>query len=61
MAFVARSRWCQVDPLDPYVYNVGFQLIQIAPDDLEIFKRMMETYGRGNRRGHVDLRRSNKW
>jgi len=61
MAFVARSRWCQVDPLDPYVYNVGFQLIQIAPDDLEIFKRMMEAYGRGSRRGPVDLRRSNKW
>jgi hypothetical protein len=61
MVFVARSKWCKVDPLDPYVYNVGYQLINISAGDLEIFSRMMEKYGRepGNRT--FDLRRSNKW
>ena len=44
--FVARSRWCRVDPADPYLYNVGYQLIEMAPGDLEIFNRMMEKYGR---------------
>jgi hypothetical protein len=61
MVFIARSKWCKVDPLDPYIYNVGYQLIHISPGDLEIFNRMMEKYGRepGNR--YIDLRRSNKW
>jgi hypothetical protein len=61
MGFVARSKWCRVDPLDPYVYNVGFQLILIAPEDLEIFQRMMEKYGRERTLRNIDLRRSNKW
>lgn len=61
MVFVARSRWCKVDPLDPYIYNVGFQLIHIAPGDLEIFNRMMEKYGREQAAKNVDLRRSNRW
>lgn len=61
MVFVARSRWCKVDPLDPYIYNVGFQLIHIAPGDLEIFNRMMEKYGKMQAKKNIDLRRSNKW
>jgi hypothetical protein len=46
MEFIARSRWCKVDPADPYLYNVGYQLIDMPPGDLEIFNRMMEKYGR---------------
>lgn len=61
MEFAARSRWCRVDPLDPFVYNVGFQLVRIAPEDLEIFNRIMEKFGRDRGKSHVDLRRSNKW
>jgi hypothetical protein len=60
MIFVARSKWCKVDPLDPYVYNVGYQLIHISPGDLEIFNRIMEKYGR-EPTGKVNLRHSNKW
>jgi hypothetical protein len=60
MIFVARSKWCKVDPLDPYVYNVGYQLIHISPGDLEIFNRIMEKYGREPSE-KTDLRRSNKW
>jgi hypothetical protein len=61
MVFVARSKWCKVDPIDPFIYNVGYQLIHISPGDLEIFNRMMEKYGREHRNWNVDLRRSNKW
>jgi hypothetical protein len=62
MMFVARSRWCKVDPLDPFCYNVGFQLINIAPEDLEIFNRMIERYGTKKAEiSSFDLRRSNKW
>jgi hypothetical protein len=61
MTFVARSKWCRVDPLDPYVYNVGYLLIHISPEDLEIFNRMMEKYGREHLARSLELRRSNKW
>jgi hypothetical protein len=46
MVFGARSRWCEIDPLDPCAFNVGYQLTHIYPEDLEIINRMMEKYGR---------------
>lgn len=61
MIFVARSKWCKVDPLDPFCYNVGFQLINISPEDVEIFNRLMEYYGKQHQDKPIDLRRSNKW
>jgi hypothetical protein len=61
MIFAARSKWCKVDPIDPYVYNVGYQLLRISPDDLKVFNRMIEKYGREPEHRNIDLRRSNKW
>jgi hypothetical protein len=61
MIFVARSRWCAVDRFDPFCYNVGFQLINISPEDVEIFNRMVEKYGRKHEYRYIDLRRSNIW
>ena len=62
LVFIARSKWCQVDPLDPFVYNTGFQLINISPGGFEIFNRMIERYGRNKEKlRSIDLRRSNKW
>lgn len=61
MVFGARSRWCQIDPLDPCGFNVGYQLTQIYPEDLEIINRMMEKYGREREKKNIDLRRSYRW
>ena len=61
MVFLARSKWCEVDPLDHFTYNVGFQLINIAPTDLAIFNRMMEKYGSKPEDKRVDPRRTNLW
>lgn len=46
MVFGACSRRCEIDPLDPCAFNVGYQLTHIYPEDLEIINRMMERYGR---------------
>lgn len=43
--FSARSRWCRRHPIDPLLYNVGFQIIDMAPEDLDIFIRIFEKYG----------------
>ena len=61
MTFVARSKWCEVDPLDPFIYNVGFQLVNISPSDLDIFNRMMEKYGTQSDDKRIDKRRTNLW
>ena len=61
MTFIARSKWCEIDPLDPFVYNVGFQMINISPGDLNIIKRMMEKYGKKIYDKRIDKRRSNLW
>lgn len=61
MVFVARSKWCQTDPLDPFVYNVGFQLINISSSDFNIINRMIEKYGKKSGKKRIDKRRTNLW
>jgi hypothetical protein len=43
--FVARSRWCERHPIDPVLYNIGFQILEMATEDLDIFVRIFEKYG----------------
>jgi hypothetical protein len=45
MIFSAISRWCERDRLDPTSFNVGFQILEMTPGDLDIFTRMFEMYG----------------
>ena len=55
MVFSARSRWCEHDHIDPTSYNVGFQIINITPGDLDIFARMFEKYGtQGSNQSNTD-------
>lgn len=45
MSFIARSKWCHPDHVDPNTYNVGFEIVHMAPSDLVIFQRMFDKYG----------------
>jgi len=45
MLFIARCKWCHPDHIDPTSYNVGFEIINIAPSDMVIFQRIFERYG----------------
>jgi hypothetical protein len=45
MSFVARSKWCHPDHVDPNTYNVGFEIVKMAPSDMVIFQRMFDKYG----------------
>ena len=45
MEFIARSKWCRPDHIDPTTFNVGFEIINMAPSDMEIFQRIFEKYG----------------
>jgi hypothetical protein len=44
ISFVARSRWCKLDPNDPSLYDVGFEIMSISVHDNEIYQRVIERY-----------------
>jgi len=52
LVFSARSKWCQRDHIDHNTFNVGFQIIDMNPADVEIFSRMFEKYGSKTNRGN---------
>ncbi len=55
MVFGARSKWCHIDQIDKSIFNVGFQITNITPENLEIFSRMFERYGsQGNDKKNLD-------
>ena len=42
--FTAVTRWCRPDPIEPFVYNIGFELKHIQAEDLEILQRVIDLY-----------------
>jgi hypothetical protein len=45
IVFVARAKWRQPDPIEPYEYILGFQIVNIAPSEQEIYQSIVENYG----------------
>jgi hypothetical protein len=39
------AKWCRSDPVRSTLFNAGFEISDIAPDDFEIYKRIPEKYG----------------
>lgn len=45
IVFIARSRWCKTDDIQPNLYRVGFAIVEILPDDKQIFMNIVQKYG----------------
>ena len=45
MVFVARSKWCRPDQIDSSLFDAGFEVVDMNPGDVEIFKVLFERYG----------------
>ncbi len=45
MVFVARSKWCRPDRIDPTLFDAGFEIVEMTPGDAEIFRLIFERYG----------------
>ena len=43
--FIARTKWCKIDDIEPNLYSVGFEIVEIMPDDRQIFLRIIAKYG----------------
>ena len=48
MVFIARSKWCRPDRIDPTLFDAGFEITQMTPSDSEIFRQIFERYGSMN-------------
>jgi hypothetical protein len=46
ISFIACVKWSKPDALDPGSFVEGFQVMNIAPIDEEIFNRIVERYGK---------------
>jgi len=44
--FIARTKWCKMDEIEPNLYHVGFEIIEIMPDDREVFLRILAKFGK---------------
>jgi hypothetical protein len=42
--FIAISKWCRQNPIDPVLYDVGMEIISINTHDRQVIQRMMEKY-----------------
>lgn len=45
MVIKARSKWSLPDRVDPTLYDVGFQIVDIKPGDGQIFGLIFDKYG----------------
>ena len=45
MVFIARTKWCKMDDIEPNQYRVGFEIAEMMPDDREIFLRIIKKFG----------------
>jgi len=44
LVFKAQSKWCGMDKADPLTQNIGFEIINITPQDAAIYNRVIERY-----------------
>ena len=45
IVFVATSKWCKPDDIQPNLYRVGFAIAEILPEDKQIFINLVRKYG----------------
>lgn len=43
--FSARCIWCRPDPIQPYLFNVGLEFVNLSPEDMGVILSIAEKYG----------------
>ncbi|MFM8876017.1 MAG: PilZ domain-containing protein [Anaerolineae bacterium] len=44
IVFIARTKWCKMDSIQPNLFQVGFEIVEMVPEDVEIFLRIIQKY-----------------
>jgi hypothetical protein len=47
--FIGCCKWCHQDKIQAYIWNAGFEIVNIAEEDLEVIKEIGEKYSDKNR------------
>ena len=42
--FTARVKWCRVDPIQPFLYNAGLEIVNIDAVDMKIIQSIADKY-----------------
>jgi hypothetical protein len=42
--FIARTKWCKMDSIQPNLFQVGFEIVEMVPEDQEAFLRIIQKY-----------------
>jgi hypothetical protein len=48
ISFVARSKWCEADKIEPCQYYIGFDIVDIEPHASQIVQCIVDKYGAGD-------------
>ncbi len=56
---IARSLWCQPDPIDPRLYNTGFEILSVDASDAHALEVITDRYA--SRTIGADMRTSYLW
>lgn len=44
IVFIARTKWCKMDLIQPNLFQVGFSISEIVPEDREVFLKIIQKY-----------------
>jgi len=44
LVFIARTKWCKMDAIQPNLFQVGFHITEIMPEDKEVFQSIIRKY-----------------
>ena len=48
LSFSGRSKWCHRDYIDPSSYNVGYEFVNVSPNNAQLLQNIFEKYGSKN-------------
>lgn len=44
LVFIARTKWCKMDVIQPNLFQVGFMIVEMMPEDQPIFANIIRKY-----------------
>ena len=44
LVLAGRSKWCAPDYIDPSTYNIGFEIVDLSPENAHVLDRVYEQY-----------------
>ena len=44
LIFIAGTKWCKMDAIQPNLFQVGFEIVEMVEEDREIFLRIIQKY-----------------